>query len=72
MSLLAEVADGVELVRLLAVDLAEQLLQKAQTQMVEKTGQQTTSLNITKKGFIESSGGPFQGCYIDNLFFPWE
>ncbi len=51
-----------------AVDLAEQLLQKAQTQMVEETGQQTTSLNITKKGFMESSDGPFQGCYIDNLF----
>ena len=51
-----------------AVDLAEQLPQKAQKQMVEAMGQQTTSLNITKKGCIEISDGPFQGCYIDNLF----
>ena len=51
-----------------AVDLAEQLLQKAQDQMVEEMGQPTTSLNITKKGYIEISNGLFQGCYIDNLF----
>ena len=29
---------------------------------------QTTSLNITKRDSLESSDGPFQGCYIDNLF----
>ena len=51
-----------------AVDLAEQLLQKAQDQMVEEMGQPTTSLNITKKGYIEISNGLFQGSYIDNLF----
>ena len=30
--------------------------------------QQTTSLNITKRGFVKTLDGPFQGCYIDNLF----
>ena len=51
-----------------AVDLAERLLQEAQKQIEEEKGQQTTSLNITKKGYIQTSNGPFQGSYIDNLF----
>ena len=51
-----------------AVELADRLLQEAQSNLVRDLDQQTTSLNITKRGYIEVLDGPFQGCYIDNLF----
>ena len=51
-----------------AVELADRLLKEAQEQLVRDLGQQTTSLNINKRGYIEVLDGPFQGCYIDNLF----
>ena len=51
-----------------AVELADRLLQEAQSNLVRDLDQQTTSLNITKRGYIEALDGPFQGCYIDNLF----
>ena len=51
-----------------AVELADQLLQKAQEKMIKNEIAQTTSLNITTRAMLESSDGPFQGCYIDNLF----
>ena len=51
-----------------AVELADRLLQEAQSNLVRDLGQQTTSLNINKRGYIETLDGPFQGCYIDNLF----
>ena len=51
-----------------AVELAEQFLQRSQQKAAANNQEQTTSLNIPKKGFLPSSDGPFQGCYIDNLF----
>ena len=50
------------------MELADRLLQEAQSNLVRDLDQQTTSLNITKRGYIEVLEGPFQGCYIDNLF----
>lgn len=51
-----------------AVDLADRLLVEAQKKLDRDMQQQTTSLNITKRGFVDKLNGPFQGCYIDNLF----
>ena len=51
-----------------AVEIAEELLEKAQEKMRKDKNTQTTSLNIPKRAPLESSDGPFQGTYIDNLF----
>ena len=50
------------------MDLADRLLGEAQKKLDRDLKQSTTSLNITKRGFVEALDGPFQGCYIDNLF----
>ena len=50
------------------MELADRLLQEAQSNLVRDLDQQTTSLKITKRGYFEALDGPFQGCYIDNLF----
>ena len=51
-----------------AVVLADDLLEQARKKLERDLQQGTTSLNITKRGYIETLNGPFQGCYIDNLF----
>ena len=51
-----------------AVVLADDLLEQARKKLERDLQQGTTSLNITKRGYIEKLDGPFQGSYIDNLF----
>ena len=51
-----------------AVVLADDLLEQARKKLERDLQQGTTSLNITKRGYVEALDGPFQGCYIDNLF----
>jgi len=51
-----------------AVVLADSLLEEARKKLDRDLQQQTTPLNITKRGFVQALDGPFQGCYIDNLF----
>jgi len=51
-----------------AVVLADDLLEQARKKLERDLQVGTTSLNITKRGYVEALDGPFQGSYIDNLF----